>query len=548
MTPKSFCGRYQSDVLRVKKNPMLIHHLGILQPLNKHDVKEHFWINMFGGKNSSLITHLSRMNYDGFFPYVFYSVKPKLVIHIKSEVIEKILGNNYQALKVEARLFPFGIAVIHLKFYTKAALTVKDTILLERMLRNNQIFGLTANSAKKLGLQADKNYNLQTLFEKIAERLRETIYLGQRQPVDNYPPDFHVIRFGKSVQDVSLDDKTVAQLMVLKDEPAYREIVRYKEQRLKPEDLLEINDALAFGNGSTLLYMSKGDPAHKACFRRNYSNVVEFALVRHYVLQTFYRYIVNEWDRTISQVPHLGKLDGYTIDAIDTGLKQYNGCLKGGHGKFYKLIHETRDYKDLEVRFKKMSFDEFWAGREIFKQLEVTQKTLKTIGDNLENDKTSAGILLSTTQDAVNALYVKGKSIEDGLNNTLQTLNDVRNDPVGANQQTILQLKNVISNYRREYEDHYYSRFIKVTEELANPDKVEKVANQKRQEGANVPSKEKVDELIKTAKTELEQTKQEKAKVAETDKGSFIVKALPYIEGIAKVATTIFKAIGWLPV
>jgi hypothetical protein len=186
LSPQSFCGRYQIDNLRAKKNPMLVHHLGPLQPLHKHDMLEHFWVNMFGGKSSSLLAHLSRMDFSRFFPYVYYSIKPKLAISTKSEVLEQILSNNYRAFRVEARLFPFGAATIHFKFYTKKVLSIKDAGLLERALRNQEIFCLNSNSAKKLGLQEGKTYTMQTIFEKTADRIRETFYMGQRQPIDNH--------------------------------------------------------------------------------------------------------------------------------------------------------------------------------------------------------------------------------------------------------------------------------------------------------------------------------------------------------------------------
>jgi hypothetical protein len=242
--------------------------------------------------------------------------------------------------------------------------------------------------------------------------------------------------------------------MTSKNMPASGEIETYQEQRLQAENLLEVNDVIAFGHGVTFLYMSQGNPATRGCFRTNYSNVVEYALIQHFLLQTFKDYISNEWQRTTSQLPQLGNLSGYTMDAILKGINQYATRLSSGHKMFYNLIQGTRKYAKLEVIFNKMSFDEYWSGQEIFKQLAVTQKTLKTICDNLESDETVGAMLLTNTQGVINALYTKGAKIEKELNNTLQVLFEERNDPVGTNPEKILRLKNTLSAYQQDYEDN----------------------------------------------------------------------------------------------
>jgi hypothetical protein len=492
------------------------------------------------------------MKVNGFYPYIFYSVKPDLSIFTDSSLIGKIASINYMRASTEIRLFPHGVATIHLRVYIKTPLAVQETVALERAFLNQEIFHLNEKGAEKLGLQKEKNYTLQTLFEAIANRLWKALYIGEREPIDNRSLDYHTIIFMKASEGTELSDDEIAQIMTHSNkEPKFKEIEDYKKQRLQTDELLEIKDVIAFGHGATLLFMSKGDPATSGCFRTNYSNVVEFSLIQNFLLTTFVDHIRNEWQRTDSQLPYLGKLNGGTMDAIRLGLAQYPKCLKGGHGKLYKLINKIRKYDLLEENFNKMSFDEYWAGREVIGQLASAQQTLKSISEHISSDNTLAKMLLPATLGAVDALYGKGKTIEDGLNDTLQELNRVRNDPIGTDEEKILRLKRVISNYRRDYEDNYFSYFQKVVEELLqNKEKITNVADQMREEGKKVPEKEKVGELMQTATVEMNKAKDAKAKlgVGETDSPkAFIDKALPYIEGIAKAAGAVLKAIGWLP-
>jgi hypothetical protein len=551
LKPNDFCEKYERD-LNIEdpygKAQMFFHYMGQPRTLTKRETVKSFWANLFG---NDIIAHLRRVKSKDIFPYMPYVIEPNFGISVNPAVFGR--GIESWGLSTEIRLFPQGMAIAHIKISMEfwKRIFVTEFNKLQNSLQKEKVFDLSLPGAKKLGLEVDKSHTMQELFEAISKRLQKTLYcnIENTHVIDKTPIQRHRIVI-VDVRDfreyspfaVKPSDEDVAAIMLLTENPRYKEIRDIREQRVEG---LEKGDILAFYRDVTFFCSPETGLMITSEFRENYSNVIEFSLFQNFWLSMVNRHFRSERTKsTLGLLSDLGELDAYAIMAIYLTFLEHNKSLRGGHKMLYKLITTITNCeskgKELEL-----SFEDIIPASQLTRQLEGMQKTLRIIRTSARKDR-----FQSLNYDLIDSILVKGNEIKSEISNAIKGLKDER-DKGSPNINNIQTLRMMISKQIRVYRDTYLLQYQELVELLLrDKEQIEEIVDRKRLEGKQVPEKEKVDELLDSGVAEIDNAKISNEELALSDSTkteSFWKQAKPVVEFLGKAVNFVGKALGWWP-
>jgi len=280
-------------------------------------------------------------------------------------------------------------------------------------------------------------------------------------------------------------------------------------------------------------------------FRDNYSKVVEFSLFQNFWLSMINRHFRRETKKsTLGFLSDLGEMDVDAIMATHLSFLEHKRSLRGGHRMLYKLLTTITNCESKGEKLE-LSFEDIIPANQLTRQLERMQKNLRMIRASARKDRFE-----SLNYDLIDSILVKGNAIKSEISNAIKGLKDER-DKGSPNINNIHTLRMMISKQIRVYRDTYLPQYQDLVELLLHDkEQIEEIVNRKRQEGKQVPEKEKVDELLDKGNAELDNAKKSNEELAVSDSTkteSFWKQAKPYVEFIGKAVNFAGKALGWWP-
>jgi len=531
LDPSDYCSEYASG-----REVLIIHNVGQLRSLTDYEMREHhFWNNLF---NKDAFLHFEAMEESRIFPYAPYIIKPNFNISLNLGMIHTRKKIEYSHLATEIRLFPQGATVVHIKVYFKTPLNVEDIVNLQFSLTKQRSFNLTKPTATKLGLKIRRGYSMLQLFSAIGKCISKSLYLGDAETIDK-ATQIVTHRIINPLGELDLTDFDVAAIMSLSKKPKTGQVTDSRENRV--ETVLETGTILAFGNGATLLYAPKIESKAVTCFRNNYSNVVEFAL-----LQDFFLSAIN------------GALNGNVLEsrdlyssecalAVNLSFLHYLQYLFGGHGRLFSLVSQRTGCDSKGRKLKEMS-DIYGPASLIIKQMEEPQSILLTMMNNVDDEENFEGGILEKAN--ISAVYSLGVGIKTGIESAVLQMRQ-QQLKMYPNHAVMQDLQAGILTQMDIYKTTYLVKYKKLVENLLeNKEQIKKNADQKRQEGKAVPDEKSVQKLLKDATDMLNESKTAESGLKQTDPQtpkSFFDKAKPYLGAVVGAATAVLKALGYLP-
>jgi hypothetical protein len=545
LSPNNFFNTYHDCVTlsaRTSWSPMVIHNLGQLRSLTNYEIRNnHFWSNLV---NKDIDQYLLQMQANGAFPYLPFIINPNLKISVNKAILDKY-HIEYFHLTTEIHLFPQSVAVIHIRVYLKAPLTISTLVDVQREFSNQRIFYLSQSTAKKMSLETSRSYDLQYIFSSIARCIRKTLYIDEPETIDKSTPQV-MHRVVNPLGSFNLTDAGTVAVLSLSKNPKENEVKDIIESKLNKKK--DPSDVIAFSHGATLLYTPKNNQREIDCLRNNYTHAVELVLLQSFFLSA----IIDRLDREatrylLERTRDLGELGDSAIKAIIPSFKPTRQCLLGGHRRLLKLISKKTGI-ELKEGMLFMSYQDIVIAQSVIDDMKEPQTTLEAMIQKSYDNKFEGGILDFAKITTVQTL---GAGIINQIELCIQGIQQekLKSFPSVAN---LAQWRDGMGIQFNVYKTNYLPQYKTLVEKLvAEKDKIEKNVDAKRQAGEKVPDADKVKELLKSAtdktaeakKIETDLTKEEPNKPK-----SFLEKAKPYIGLIGGAAMSVLKALGYMPV
>lgn len=547
LTPDKFFDKYHDCVTlgaRSSWSPMVIHNLGQLRSLTEYEIRNnHFWSNLV---SRSIDQHLAQMKANGAFPHLPFIINPNLKISVNKAILDKY-SVKYFHLTTEIRLFPQSVAVIHIRVYLKASLTVSTLVDLQREFKDQKIFNLSRSTAKKLGLETCRNYDLQCLFASIADCIRKTLYMNmdELETVDKSPPLMH--RVVNPLGSFNLTDADTVALLSFSKNPKENEVKDFIKSKLEKKK--DPSDVIAFYYGATLLYTPKNNQRETDCLRTNYTNVVELTLLQDFFLKAIINILDREETRfSFERRRHFGELGDSAIKAIIPSFGYSRQCLRGGHGRLYKLISEKTQHEHKEGNLL-MAFEDIVYAQNLIDDMKEPQNTLETMIQKSYDNKFESGLL---ELNKIQVVQSEGASIISQIEASLLAISqEQRKSPLMQETSVFAKNRTAIGVEFNAYKTSYLPQYKTLVEKLVTEkEQITKNIDAKRQAGEKVPDADKVDKLMKSATDNVDDAKKIEPDLAKEDPKkpkSFLEKAKPYIGLIGGAAISVLKALGYLP-
>lgn len=525
LDPANYINQY------IQNKTYIVHHIGYLRSLSWYEAQEHhFWYNLY---NKDIYNHLEKMSIACLYPYAPYIINSNLKILFNFQGISTRQKIKYSHVTNEIRLFPQGTTVAHIKVYLKSSFNVEEIVDIENALKKDPIFKLTKSGATKLGLSYNKGYTLQQILDILRKYIWKTLYPDQVGTIDK-TTEIAQHRIINPLGKTELTDIDTAALMCVSKEPKPGQITDCKNNRIKKEKLLVPNTIIAFGSGATLLYAPNTEKRTIACFRNNYSNVVEFCLLQDFILSAF---------------KELGR-DLFSSESALSALQSFRGYPRrifGGHRKLYNIITKRTNIESKREKLEHMS--EIYAPASlIIKQMEEPQSTLLTMLNNADiNGDFEGGIL---TKGIILPVYNLGMNIKTQIEAAMLQI-EQEELKMYPNHAVLQSLSAGILSQMDLYKTQYLQKYKNLVENLlTNKDQIQKNVDKKRQSGEKVPNENNVKELLKNASTMLDESKKSEQDLKNTDPQkpkSFFEKAKPFLVASVGAATAVLKALGYIP-
>jgi hypothetical protein len=541
-TSSLFCEKYLLDYYNSKKKSSLfIHNVGILQTLTKYEIKNNkFWSNIV---NKDLFKFIGQINMAGGYPFLPYFVKPKLKLSIDKNALSKITDLKYHRVTVEIRLYPQSVAVVHVKIYIKSILSRDAIVKVMRKFEEDRIFNLSKVSARKLGLPYGQFHNYQFIVNSIAKRIWKTLYIGEPEAIDSCT-DCRRHRIIIPLRQEKLTNTELTSLLLRSLNPKDNETSACTRNKI--EETKDSSDVIAFIESATILHAPKNNRRENYCLRKNYSNVIELALLQDFFVSTIKGKIdKDKIQLSFDRDQDLGTFNLSALSSTFTGFYHSRKHICGGHRKLYKQIERITKHELME-RDLIMSYEDASTVEKIVKQLKQPQETLEKMLQNAVDNEFEDGLLEYHTIKSVQAL---GSQIMD---ETAASISCIAEEELKSykNSANIAMHKSAIQKQFNVLRTTYLPQYKALVERLvADPDKVKEKVDAKRKAGETVPDEKKTDELLKEAKEKVDDTKKTKADTAEgTEKPkTFLQKAVPVLTTLGGAAVSVLKALGYWP-